>query len=121
MQQRFSCIGLQEKTIYMKQIFTLFSIIYFIPLISDAQFETGQKVIGGNLSFNASKSSNDTVYKVTNTGIGLQLSKAKFVKPNLLAGIGISYGYSVNLNKNSSPLNSYNYKNQSHYAGSYLR
>lgn len=35
----------------MKKIFTLLSIIYLIPALSDAQFETRQKVIGGNVVF----------------------------------------------------------------------
>jgi len=107
----------------MKKIFTYLSPLYLLPFIGDAQFETGQKVIGGSLSA-ASSSGNATpsfdnrsIYHTTNTGITVSPSIAKFYKPTLLRGIGFIYGYGNYTYKEEAPDYGNGYKSISHNIG----
>lgn len=84
----------------MKKIFTLASIIYLIPALSHAQFETGQKLIGGNVSFSTNSGNfpngfdNRYSYYSSITNIAINPSVATFYKPTALRGAGIIYAYS---------------------------
>jgi hypothetical protein len=107
----------------MKKIFTYLSITYLIPLVTNAQFERGQKLIGGNVSV-ASVSGNSTqafdnrsTYHVSNTGALINPSISKFYKPTLLRGVGLIYSYGNYLNKEELPDNGNGYKYYSHSAG----
>jgi hypothetical protein len=100
----------------MKQIFTTLCIIYLIPAISKAQFDVGQKVIGGNLSFTSNTSENISTGRTKNTGWNFNFSKAKFYKPNVLRGTGITYGYSKNSQKYTA-VNNFDNDYYSHAVG----
>lgn len=108
----------------MKKILTNFIIIYLIPAIATAQFEAGQKLIGGNVSVytnsgntTAQPFDNRNTYHLSATGIGIAPSIAKFSKPTVLRGIGLTYGYNKYTNKEESPDNGNGYKSFSHSAG----
>lgn len=115
---------LPETSIYMIRIFTFLIILYLTPLFSNAQFEGGQKLIGGSLSFSTSAGNttqaafdNRSVLHNSSTGISINPSIAKFVKPATLCGIGIVYNYSRYFIKEESPDNGNSFKNIQHSAG----
>lgn len=98
--------------------------MYLIPLLSDAQFETGQKVIGGNISFSTNSSNSTQVYDTRNyhsDGISavINLSIAKFYSPVSLRGAGIFYMYnnSKSYSLEDSSNNRNGYKNLQHSIG----
>ena len=64
-------------------------------LITNAQFTTGQKLLGGQLSFSNSKSASVSTGSTTqkSTTGGLSFSLSRFKNPLLLTGVGIQYGY----------------------------
>lgn len=79
----------------MIRTFTLLSIMYVLPVLAHAQFETGQKVIGGNIGFSVGKDEAPYSYGYTSNfaNIAVNPSFSKFRKPNLLKGIELSYSY----------------------------
>lgn len=89
-----------------------------------AQFATGQKVIGGNVSFSTC-SSNSTqifdnrIYHNSGTSIGINPSIGKFYTPTSLRGIGIIYNYNNNNNYSTedTTANRNGYKNFLNSAG----
>lgn len=64
-------------------------------LMVNAQFTTGQKVAGGQLSFSSSKSTSVSTGSLTqkNTSGGISFTLSRFKNPLLLTGVGIQYGY----------------------------
>jgi hypothetical protein len=74
----------------MIKIFTISGLIYLMPFLGNAQFETGQKVIGGSIALSINKQESPYSYGSTNnyTNIYVSPSFAKFSKPNLLRGVG---------------------------------
>lgn len=107
----------------MKKIFTLLSLLYLIPALSHAQFTTGQKLIGGNVSLSTNSGNatqtfdNRNVYYSSNTGVIINPSIAKFISPTKLLGIGIVYNYSNYSIKEEAPDNGNSYKNITHSGG----
>lgn len=77
----------------------LFICLLFIISGTDAQFQAGQKLLGGQLSF-GSNSGNISTYSPVPpqpdqryTSFGLNLSLSRFTSPTVLNGVGISYAY----------------------------
>ena len=108
----------------MKKNFTIFTVLYFISQSAFAQFTKGQKLIGGNVSFSTSSGSfdgssfnNSNINNTSNTGIGADISKAKFISPKTLLGIGLAYGYYRYVVDQQAPANNNNYKYTSHSGG----
>lgn len=107
----------------MKKTFTFFNIIYLIPILTVAQFQTGQKVIGGNISLSTNAGNatqafdNRNTYHVSGTGLGINPSIAEFYKPTALRGIGLNYSYTNYLVKEETPDNGNGHKDFSHSAG----
>lgn len=64
-------------------------------LVTNAQFETGQKVLGGNMGFSLNKGENLNNLYLTYvyTNLSVSPSFSWFNKPNRLVGVGLSYGY----------------------------
>jgi hypothetical protein len=72
-----------------------------VGLISHAQFNKGQRMIGGNFNFYANDyQSNNTL--VDNVSFGTQFSYSKFVKPLSFYSIGVNYNYSGTPNMSNS-------------------
>jgi len=88
----------------MIRIFTLLSIMYALPALVNAQFETGQKVLATNMGLNFYNNKNTSASTSENKGwnVNLHPSLGKFYKPNLLKGIGLFYGYSYMKSKSST-------------------
>lgn len=108
----------------MYKIFALLTIVYFIPALSFAQFATGQKLIGGNLSFSTSSGNstpslfdNRNIYRNHNTGIVINPSIARFFKPAVLHGIGVIYNYNHYSIKEELPGNGNNFSNKAYSVG----
>lgn len=109
----------------MKKIFTLLSILYLIPGWSEAQFETGQQLLGGNLLFSTSSGNstpmfdNRYIYHNSATGVGINPSIATFRSPSSLRGAGLIYNYnnSTNYSKEDPSDTRNGYKNLVHSAG----
>lgn len=85
----------------MKKIYALLSFSSLIVIFGHAQFEKGQKVAGGNIGFSTGKSENIYSYNYTSdySNVSISPSVGSFTNPNLLCGIGLSYGYNYQKNK----------------------
>lgn len=100
----------------MKKL-VLFVCLSLTILISHAQFNPGQKVIGGQVLLNLNSAStstpagSSTVVSQRGTSIGLNLSLSKFKTPTVLNGMGIFYGYTHNRNDISSSVEQKNTNN----------
>ena len=75
-------------------LFTL--ICVFTISFSHAQFEVGQKILVGGISFGAQKNTNNDSMNygwtsASNSSFSLSASYGKFRKPNLVTGFGISF------------------------------
>lgn len=93
----------------MKKKSTILAFIVVISTMANAQFNKGQKVLGGNFGFSISKNKSSDDYISRQYSLSLNPSFAKFTKSNQLCGIGVGYGY--NRQKSESPNslpNSYN-------------
>lgn len=90
-----------EQKSFMKKIYALLSFSSLIAVFSHAQFEKGQKIAGGNIGFSAGKSENRYSYNYTSdySNVSISPSVGSFTNPNLLCGIGLSYGYNYYKNK----------------------
>ncbi len=68
------------------------------------QFVTGQKVLGGNISFNNAKivDNGNSVSTSWQTNFSFNPTFAKFSKANTLCGFGLNYGYYRQKLKNTS-------------------
>ena len=87
--------GVSEKNMFMKKTFTLLSFMVFLTVFAQAQFDVGQRLLGGNASFNTGKNENVTMNNgVINTGTSVSINPTlgTFRKPNVLTGIGLTYG-----------------------------
>jgi hypothetical protein len=91
------------QTSFMIKIFTISSLIYLMPFLVNAQFQTGQKVVAANIDVNFYNDKNTSTSTSENKGwnVNFHPSIGKFYKPNLLRGIGLSYGYSYSKTKSS--------------------
>jgi len=78
----------------MKNYLLLFTGLLFSCIVN-AQFVTGQKLIGGQLSFHLSNSdlSSTSGNAQRTTSVGLSPSFSRFVSPNVFNTIGFSYLY----------------------------
>lgn len=91
-----------SKKPFMKKIYSIFSLFCLTAIFAEAQFEPGQKVIGGNIGFSAGKSEYPNSYSYTSySNVSISPSISSFTKPNLLCGIGLSYAYNYTKTKNS--------------------
>src|SRR4051812_28322690 len=91
----------------MKKICIIFVFSCLTTAFAQAQFMTGQKVIGGNIGFSANKvESPGNYYHSNNSLVSVNPYFATFSKPNLLCGIGLTYSYNhqkdTNLSNNSA-------------------
>ncbi len=79
----------------MTKIYTLFFLSFLPVLFAAAQFDKGQKVLGGNIGFSTSNSkyyyNNYEAYTLTN--VSASPSLGWFTKANQLFGIGLLYNY----------------------------
>ena len=92
--------------IYMQKKSTILVLLIVINFMASAQFQKGQKVLGGNIGFTVGKSENGDNYTSRQNSFTINPSFAKFTKPNQLCGIGVGYGYSRQ--KFESPVTSQN-------------
>ena len=87
----------------MKKILLL-TITITVCTISNAQFEKGQKILGGSIGFNLIQAHNDSTVnypvKTNTTAININPSIAWAKKSNRLEGFGIVFGYNGNKQKN---------------------
>ena len=74
-------------------------------LFCTAQFDKGQKILGGSVSFNTSKSENSSGISSTQLSTAFQPSVGWFTKPNHLFGFGFQYSF-LHSNITSSNINS---------------
>ncbi|MEJ7677645.1 MAG: hypothetical protein WKG06_07215 [Segetibacter sp.] len=86
----------------MKKIYALFNFCFFITVFAQAQFEKGQKAVGGNIGFAAAKSENvySSNYTSDYSNLSVSPSVGLFSRSNLLCGIGLLYVYNYQKNKN---------------------
>lgn len=79
----------------MTKIYTLSILFCLSVFFASAQFDIGQKVIGGNVGFNGATSEyyNSISNKNNTTNISASPSIAWFTKANQLFGIGLQYNY----------------------------
>ena len=93
----------------MFKVYTLFFLFSFSALLVTAQFEKGQKLLGGNVAFSSGKSENYFGNNFNNKQVyaGFSPSVAWFTKPNQLSGVGLFYSYqksnSTSNNNSTSP------------------
>lgn len=90
----------------MRKIYLAFILSCFAASFVHAQFTKGQKVLGGNLGFSINKFenspySNNSFYTSNYYAVSINPSVGWLSKPNLLSGIGLSYGYSYQKFMNS--------------------
>lgn len=78
----------------MKQLVTLGLLFLFTDL--QAQFNSGQKLLGGSMSFYSVTQS--SVGETKNTAVAFSPTIAKFTSSNVLKGIGVYYRYSQSEN-----------------------
>lgn len=83
------------ETIIMIKIYTLSLLFFLTSLFATAQFDIGQKVVGGNVGFTTTTT--DNYYRmgtsVKQVFFSVSPSIAKFTKSNQLCGIGLYYNY----------------------------
>lgn len=72
-----------------------------VGLISHAQFNKGQRMIGGMIYYNSSVNQSTNFYN-NNASFGTQISYSKFLSPMSFYSIGLSYNYYGNNNNNQS-------------------
>ena len=108
----------------MNKICTFFTIVCLIPLLSDSQFTEGQKLIGGNISFSTNSGNydqntfnNNNINHTSNTGIGINMSAAKFINSKTIWGIGLVYNYTHYTIDQQVPAQGNNYKYAYHSGG----
>lgn len=77
------------KMFFMKPLFTLGLLFLFSGL--HAQFNSGQKILGGNMSFYSATQS--SAGETKNTAVGFSPVLAKFTSSNVLKGVGVYYRY----------------------------
>ncbi len=61
-----------------------------VGLISQAQFNKGQRMIGGQLNFTANNAQSNATL-IDNTSFGLDLSFSKFIKPTSFYTVGVNF------------------------------
>lgn len=99
----------------------LLLLLLIIVTVSHAQFQTGKKVIGGQIGiatgynnyYNPSPGIEDR-----NTQFSASLSLSRFKSPTLLNGFGFSYGYMHNRNNIGTPADEQNYN--AHTIGAFI-
>ena len=75
----------------------LFVLLFVAVTVCRAQFETGKKVIGGQISIATSKTNNPSIFPGNmqrSLSFSTSLSLSKFKTPLLLNGFGFNYDYS---------------------------
>lgn len=93
--------SLTEKIIRIKTSFFLVFVQTLSVSSLKAQFDKGQKLLGGNVGFSTSKTNNGNNFSTTATGFGISTGYSIFKKTNQLVGIGLSYNYSQQKNSTS--------------------
>ena len=89
----FFCLHIVTKINCMKKIILPFLFILFCSTIASAQITKGSKLLGGGISFGNS-TSETSINKTTQTGATINLSAGVAVKPNLIVGGSVNFGYS---------------------------
>ncbi|HEX8334187.1 MAG TPA: hypothetical protein VF622_16315 [Segetibacter sp.] len=81
----------------MIKIYSLAILLSLSTVFAQAQFVTGQRVLGGNIGFSTNKRENisNGISTTNSTAFLLSPSLGSFTKPNVLRGVGLSYGYSI--------------------------
>lgn len=72
----------------MAKNFTLLLLV-FVTISASAQFDVGQRLLGGNVSFYSGKDANfyNTTYETKQTNVFVNPSISWFRKPNVLVGV----------------------------------
>ena len=78
----------------LKTFFLLVFILTLSVSSSKAQFDIGQKLLGGNIGFSTSKINNSSNFTTNTIGFGISPTYSIFKKNNQLVGLGLSYNYS---------------------------
>lgn len=98
-----------------------FTLLFFSVAVCDAQFQTGTKVISGQLGFSASNNNNLSPTPGTeqrSTQFSTSFSLGRFKSPTVLNAFGIYYGYNHNHNNIGSPPDEQLYN--SHNIGAFI-
>ncbi len=97
----------------MQKKSTILALLVVVTTMANAQFNKGQKVLGGNFGFSTGKSKSSENYTSHQNSFTINPSFAKFTKSNQLCGIGVGYGYSRLQNKTPNNAQNSNSINQS--------
>jgi hypothetical protein len=82
----------------MKKLYLFFCLI-LTGFISNAQIGKGTVMLGGNLSYDESSSSNNGAASNKNTDLALNPSFGKAIKDNLILGFDVTYGHGTSSEK----------------------
>jgi hypothetical protein len=84
---------IQPKPASMKNLLLL-CICFCIVVTSKAQFEKGQKMIAGQLSFNSLTTQPKTTFTgSTSSNIFTSISLSRFASPTIIKGFGVTFEY----------------------------
>ena len=97
----------------MQKKSTILVVLIVTFFTANAQFNIGQKVLGGNIGFAVGKSESGDNYTSRQNSFTINPSFAKFKKPNQLCGIGVGYGYSRQKTESPNSVQNTNSINQS--------
>ena len=86
----------------MKKFYACVLSVFLLYSIVNAQFIKGQKVVGGNVGFSTGKIDYTVPNQNRQTSFSINPSIGWFCKPNVLAGLGVSYGFSNLKNSGTS-------------------
>ena len=86
--------SLTKKNIMLKTPSFIALILSISVSSTKAQFEIGQKLLGGNIGFSTVETNNSSNYTTNTIGFGISPTYSIFKKPNQLVGLGLSYNYS---------------------------
>lgn len=99
----------------------IFTWLFFSVTVCDAQFQTGKKVISGQLGFSASNNNYLSPAPGTeqrSTQLSTSFSLGRFKSPTVLNAFGFYYGYNHNHSNIGSPLDEQLYNN--HNIGAFI-
>ena len=108
----------------MRKTFSLFTLAFLTSLSLSAQFTQGQKLIGGSVSFSTvsgdfaqNSFNNNSINRTSNTGLGINISAAKFISPKTTWGVGLLYSYTRYIVDQEVPAQGNNFKYALHSGG----
>lgn len=87
----------------MIKLYSFLIVSFLVAKPAYCQFEKGQKIVGGYVGFSSGKSDNvyTSNYTTAYSNVSVNPSFGWFNKPNVLWGIGVSYGFNYQKNKTS--------------------